>query len=261
MDQFQDQIEKALDELADDRIDQGIDLWETTFSQAEPYLSTEDGLMLKQEYAIILQHVGAIEKARKVDAWIEEALEKDEEEGNEEVSSHFRNKLLENVARRWNLPVQPAEENDVDDNIADSKNGGLESDAITTVLELQPVVEQPLQRAQRGQSLTIPERPAELGNQSVEKPNHSMVSEERTAKVESSSHLSPARPTLQGADLSSEYVIFPRVKCVQKSNVELTVKPKHSGGISSWKTRRIISCTAKTPSSLERGLMANRMRL
>ncbi|KAF8861654.1 subtilisin-like protein [Acephala macrosclerotiorum] len=204
MDQFGAPLEEALDKIAHGWIDQGIDLWETTFEEVEPYLSKTEGLLIREEYAQTLQAMGVVDRAKEVDAKIEEVLERDEVEG--EVTLHDRDKLLENIARRWNLQTTPDDyHEDSDDSISPPRSESREANPRASPLETPaapPVVQRPLRRAQ---SLIIPNRTTTSTEESVKEMNQSVAVEQSVVgDVLFSSCRSFRRPRLQALDLRTD---------------------------------------------------------
>lgn len=198
----QDGFETAIDQLCEGFMDQGIDTWEKTFSEAEPYLTVTQRLFKKAEYAQALQAVGLPEQSREVDREIKDALEEDESheaEDQHEVSWEDRHSLLENIARRWGLPLEPVE---FHDNMATESitTTGSSPRAEASSSPLRP--ECPLRRTQ---TFTIPPGPKLLVDDTIREKNQSSVLEHAlVSDVVFSSYQSSARAAPLALDLDTE---------------------------------------------------------
>jgi hypothetical protein len=195
---FSAEFQQALDLLRQGFIDQGIDLWESTFKQSESSLTLVDRLWEKIEYAQTLLQVAEIDRAREVDHEIVEEIEKHSSEELEEINDDERNDLLTNIGQRWDSFVT------VDD-IDDFNWSSRPPKPPTPVPKpsRHPLEREPSLR--RTQSFTEPVTSTPAENVFVGNPPHApAVSHNVAGDVLISQGQTSANSNLQGFDLRSE---------------------------------------------------------
>lgn len=223
MDQYDEGFQKAAEQLAEGLIDEGIDTWETTFTEAKHHLGVTQWLWRKADYAHALQAVDLDERAWEVDREIEEALERDRVEEREEVTPEDHSALLQNIADRWDLfngniaqesmetLETPREEapsptsvasDEVDDNTAQNSRTETILTSRPEATSSPPVA---IQHVRRTQSFSTATAPKSMADDSTRQKNQSSALEQRiVGDVLFSSYQSPARAVPLALDVKAE---------------------------------------------------------
>ncbi len=87
-------LQQALDKMADSRINQGSDEWESTFLARQHEVTLVDALYYKHQFAIILLQLDMEAGARQVDSEIYSELEDDADRDEPMISDDDRRSLM-----------------------------------------------------------------------------------------------------------------------------------------------------------------------